>query len=196
MSKCVYVRLLSAALIVASIAIPAAAKDKPKLDQALRRAANQPTTELDVIIRTVPGGHDLVRAKLVAKGRKVSGEHVSISAISATVAVGDLADLDRDPLVASVSINAVVRAHQVASDQDAFVPSGMLRTMVGATTLPTGQGVGVAIIDSGILNRPDLHDQLKAFYDFTVDGTPKAAGWTDPYGHGTHIAGTIASSGK
>jgi hypothetical protein len=52
------------------------------------------------------------------------------------------------------------RVQQVVSDEDAFVPSGILRTMIGATTLGTGQGVGVAIIDSGILNRPDLHDQI------------------------------------
>ena len=62
---------------------------------------------------------------------------------------------------------------QVSSEDDALLPSGMLRTMVGATALVTGQDVGVAIVDSGIFNRPDLHDQLQASYDFTVDGTPK-----------------------
>jgi len=55
------------ALIVASSAIPAAAKDqKPKPDHALQHAVDQSATgSLDVIIRVVPGGHDVVRAKLV-----------------------------------------------------------------------------------------------------------------------------------
>src|SRR6185295_2626870 len=128
--------------------------------------------------------------------RDITGDYVSIKAINATVDARDLADLDSDPSVASVSINADVRAHQVASDEDALVPSGTLRSMIGASTTASGYGVGVAVIDSGILDRADLHDEIRAFYDFTIDGSPKSVKATDPYGHGTHIAATIASSGQ
>ena len=73
----------------------------------------------------------------------------------------------------------------------------MLRSIVGSTeTGATGQGVVVAVIDSGIQDRPDLHSQIKAFYDFTVDGTARPGKPTDPFGHGTHIAATIASTGQ
>ena len=82
------------------------------------------------------------------------------------------------------------------ANPDALVTLDVLRTMVGNTTGVTGQGVGVAVIDSGIQDRPDLQSQIKAFYDFTIDGTPKKAPATDPYGHGTHIAATIASTGQ
>src|SRR5438876_5664869 len=202
MSKFLCARFLVAAVILAGTAVPAAAADKkPKFDQALEHAVSKRVTgPLDVIIRVVPGGHDAVRGKLAAKGHAVTGEHASINALSATVDARDLADLDRDPLVVSVSLNAVVHAHQTVASPaspDAIVTLDMLRPIVGSTeTGATGQGVVVAVIDSGIQERPDLHSQIKAFYDFTVDGTAKPGKPTDPYGHGTHIAATIASTGQ
>jgi len=170
---------------------------KRKADQALRDAVTQrPTGSLNVIISVSVGAHDAVRAALAAKGRAVTGEHPSIHAVSATIDAADLADLERDPSVASISLNAVVTAHQTLPNPDAPVTLNVLRPMVGAAAAATGQGVGVAVIDSGIQDRPDLHPLIKAFYDFTVDGTARAGGAADPFGHGTHIAATIASTGQ
>ena len=50
----------------------------------------------------------------------------------------------------------------------------------------------MAVIDSGIEPGVDFDDRITAFYDFTM-GDIRAVTPLDPYGHGTHVAGLIAS---
>ncbi|QOX64751.1 S8 family peptidase [Anoxybacterium hadale] len=56
----------------------------------------------------------------------------------------------------------------------------------------TGKGIGVAVLDTGIYPHPDLAGRLTAFQDFIGNKTTPY----DDNGHGTHIAGCIASSGS
>lgn len=53
-----------------------------------------------------------------------------------------------------------------------------------------GTGIKVCIIDTGVdYNHPDLKDNYKGGWDF-ITNTPDA---NDGYGHGTHVAGTVAA---
>ena len=61
----------------------------------------------------------------------------------------------------------------------------------------TGAGIGIALIDSGVANHPDLYQGLfpisrVVYQQSFVPGNSSAA---DQYGHGTHIAGLIAGDG-
>jgi len=55
-----------------------------------------------------------------------------------------------------------------------------------------GAGIGIAVIDSGIQSGTDFDDRITAFYDFT-NGDIRVTAPVDPYGHGTHVAGLVAS---
>ena len=56
----------------------------------------------------------------------------------------------------------------------------------------TGQGANVAVLDTGVdATHPDLVGQIAEKMDFTVDGGDAS----DHFGHGTHVAATIAGTG-
>lgn len=56
----------------------------------------------------------------------------------------------------------------------------------------SGQGVGVAVIDTGIAELRDFSGRLRPGVDFTSENNPHL----DSYGHGTFVAGLIAGDGS
>ncbi len=74
-------------------------------------------------------------------------------------------------------------------------PAAVFPEQTGATSLwsegDNGQGVNVAVLDTGIDRLADFGNRLVAGTDLTGGGSP----FTDGYGHGTFVAGLIASSG-
>ena len=75
------------------------------------------------------------------------------------------------------------------------VPPKVLRDTLGVNNSQwTGRGIGIAVIDSGLEMSAEFDGRVTGFFDFT-DGRSVQATPSDGYGHGTHVAGTIAGTG-
>jgi serine protease AprX len=152
------------------------------------------------IVQLRPGASlDQGRALVRAAGGRPTGSLPLIRSVAARLPAGARAGLAADARVAAVSVNARVRS------EHEFIESTGLTTVyprtVSAPTAwrnATGEGVGVAVIDTGVDGR---------LLDFTAeDGSsrviasavtnPDATTALDTYGHGTHVAGIIAGNGN
>ena len=82
--------------------------------------------------------------------------------------------------------------------QDNYIPTGV--NMINAPLMwnkgYTGDGVKVAILDSGYTSHPDLDKNIIGGKNFTSEDGGNPDIFNDYNGHGTHVAGIIASDNK
>jgi len=146
-----------------------------------------------VLIQFEPGKKGAMQSALRGAGGNVHHEFDDLNTIAVTVPTAALDGLRRNPNVVSIEPDAPrymtaqtvpwgidrVQARDIwDADRDGVVDAGA----------PTGAGVLVCIIDSGLYT---AHEDLSSVN--VIGGYP--SGWnTDLCGHGTHVAGTIAAA--
>jgi len=190
-------------------AAPSSRPGREKIDRGLREAIQTGAATQSIIITVKPGHRDEIRAALVRHGDRIRSDIPLIEAIAVDVHTADVLQLADNPSVDAVSLDAIVAAGTVAKKLPSPLPvpipppppgpTTTLRETLGlpkvanSSTLTGSTGIGVAIIDSGIAPSPDFGGRITGFYDFTHGG--KSVDPYDDFGHGTHIAGLIGSSG-
>jgi len=130
----------------------------------------------------------------IQKMSKLGGRHLQklnlVKGGVFTIPLSALATLANDSDIAYVSPNRSVKG--ASSDAFEQTVGGDVARSYGFR----GAGVGVAVIDSGISDHPDLHDPVTGlsrvvYSESFVPGTDTH----DGYGHGTHVAGIIGGNG-
>jgi serine protease AprX len=185
------VRFVAAGLAVLAYAVPAAAL-----------VPITPPPMVTIIVQQWDGNDPTARLALANLGGAVTTNLPIVGGFAATIPQTAIAALSANPAVRVVSADAIVLPQAVAPTTGA--PS-VYREVVGATKASaagrTGQGVTVAVIDSGVSNVPDLAGRLVPITDPATGATTTCvnlsteAGCNDSFGHGTFVAGLIAGNG-
>ena len=156
-----------------------------KLDRALARLSPDDAATVRVIVSTQPGRRHGVAGDATRRSARLIAEHPAIDALTLELPVSEIAELAAHPEVERVSLDAPVKSY---ADQVGALDTNMLLPTLG---LPqsglTGAGVGVAVIDSGVVSHAEI--VVSGFYDFLNAG--RAVKPFDSFGHGTHVAAMI-----
>ncbi len=145
-------------------------------------------------------------AALVEKnGGKVTSLLEVINGVGALIPEQSLSLLKAEPGITRVSPNAQTELTGYSFEKNApKTPTTSYPEITGADLAweqgALGEGVSVAVVDTGIAHHPDLVRNEKGkgsqlvvgWVDF-VDGKKSP---TDPNGHGTHVAGIITNASK
>jgi serine protease AprX len=150
-------------------------------------------TAVKVVVQTEPGAGQAAADAVVRLGGHVDLPLPIIDGFSATLPADQVAILEASTGVAAVTPNRPV-TFSGQYGEGSGVASAVYTDVVRAGKTweqgNTGEGVGVAVIDTGINPVGDLAGKLAWSMDMSGE-----ANNVDSYGHGTFIAGLIAGSG-
>ncbi|HEY2431132.1 MAG TPA: S8 family serine peptidase, partial [Vicinamibacterales bacterium] len=103
---------------------------------------------------------------------------------------GQIDAIAQDPDVPHVAGNAIV--YRMGAETSEATGADQVWEGAAGLAASDGRGVTVAVIDSGVAPHSALQNRVIVSKDFT---DPKGSG-RDEYGHGTHVAGIVAESGR
>jgi serine protease AprX len=164
----------------------------PKIASDLEAA--DPDSNVDVIVQFTQAPNARLHAKVLDRGGQLKTELGVLKGAAYRIRASELQELANDPDVAHISADHPLRGTATATSAatldyyDATVNAPFAWQM-GLN----GSGVAVAVIDSGIIDVPDLHgSKYRVIYSQNIIGPGIA---NDMYGHGSHVAGIVGGNG-
>ncbi len=153
--------------------------------------------QVDVIVQFNQAPTARYHQKVLSRGGKLRRELGLVKGGAYSLPASALADLAADPDVVYISPDRPLHG----ANDDSFTPvldyrNETVNAPAAWTQGLNGAGIGVAVIDSGITDLPDLDNNAGSLVAYSQDFTGDPSGSaTDQYGHGTHVAGIIAGTG-
>ncbi|MCW2608312.1 MAG: peptidase and in kexin sedolisin [Frankiales bacterium] len=179
---------LLAAAAVSLPSSPALARPSGVLDRGLPTSG----AALQPVIVTGPSGPTALAQAVEAEGGTVGRLLPFVGGLSARVPAGALRDLADRPGVTAVTADRTGTVQAQGYDESTSA-SAFTWSSETAPVWPVsrGQGVGVAVLDTGVAPVADLSGRLVSGPDLSGSRAPEV----DAYGHGTVMAGLVAGSG-
>jgi serine protease AprX len=176
-------------VVVAGAALAAALAGTPVAGVPAAAASSGET-----VIVTATGTANPAAAVLGVGGTILTQYHL-INGVEAVISAATEPTLAAVPGII-VTPDLPVSVQSTPPSTGPHTPSDAFLHQTGATRLAeagdTGQGVTVAVLDTGIDNLPDFSGRLIGGVDLTGGRNP----FQDSYGHGTFVAGLIAGNGS
>ncbi|HEY6469737.1 MAG TPA: S8 family serine peptidase [Candidatus Dormibacteraeota bacterium] len=173
---------------------------------AFATSAHAAPRMVSVIVRAQPGDAAAADQLVTSLGGHVDQQIALINSLVADVPATALPQLNASPHVAQVTSNAPVQllGSSFSATGNGYNPVTDVDSMYNVEAMDgahaywdagdTGQGVGVALIDSGVTPVNGLETPGKVVYgpDFSSESRFSSLRNLDTFGHGTHMAGIIA----
>lgn len=145
-----------------------------------------------VIVQAHPGQQRSAARAVERAGGQVGTPLPLVDGFVAEVPPASVTAVANDPAVRAITPDRPVHFEELS--YDATTTASNFTKTSGATTAWSqgnlGQGVGVAVIDTGVSDMPDFDGRLVHGPDLSGEGRV-----VDTYGHGTVMAGIVGGSG-
>ncbi len=169
-----------------------------------KRTAAAGSPAVSRLLLTVAGSErPAVEREVRALGGTITRRLPLVSALAVTLPAGAVGRVSS--LSGVIQASADEKARVLGAGAEDGGPTSVFRQVVGADEAERkagadGSGVGVAVIDTGIADVPDLAGRVRPVVDdlgqprpcLNLSGEPDCR---DSYGHGTFVAGLIAGNG-
>jgi serine protease AprX len=173
---------------------------------AFTTTAHASTHLVSVIVRAQAGGGAAADQEITVLGGHVQQHIGLINAVVADVPASAVPRLEASAAVAQVTLNAPVQllGASYGLPSNPYNPATDVNSMYNIEQMDgadaywnagfTGQGVGVALIDSGVTPVDGLKTPGKVVNgpDLSFESQVPSLQYLDTFGHGTHMAGIIA----
>ena len=186
--------------LILGLAIPAAARNK-KVAPDVAQSGND---SMDVIVQFRTSPTQKHYDKIGNRGGRVMHDLSVVNGLHASMTPAQVDALAADPEVTHISPDRPLHSTSKSNSNNTSIgsPTAVLDYHTDTVNAPVawaqgldGTGIGVAVIDSGIIDTlPDFYTP-NARVVFSQNFTSKTINANDQYGHGIHVAGVIGGNG-
>ena len=176
----------AAALGFTTLLNAASSNVAPDLLNSVVKANSDDPVEIIVQYRAAPT--DAHHGRVVEMGGRLHRKLDVIKGAHYRVPTSAIERLAADPDVSYISLDRPVRGMLNISTQ-------AVNSVIANQSGYDGTGVGVALLDSGMEDKPDFHN-AKGNRNLYSAGFVSGGNRNDQYGHGTHVAGILGANGN